>query len=129
MGKPKTETSWFSADVNTGEVVAKTDMKSDGSVRRYDYTVPDQIDKGHGDKKYDNLDDFLNDNPSYTRDKNAKKSINRRWKGPGYDLALDVLNNLSLEEWQELLSLTDESYIHTSDEMFIKGTQKQLILK
>ena len=129
MGKPKTETSWFSADVDTGEIIAKTDIKEDGTIRRYEYTVPDKIKEGHGDKKYDSLEDFIKDNPSFDRDKNDPDSIKRRWYGPGYNLTLDALNNLSLDELQELLSLTDESYIHTSDEMFVKGTQKQLILK
>ena len=27
---------WFSADEDTGDVVAKTEIKSDGSVRRYE---------------------------------------------------------------------------------------------
>lgn len=120
---------WFSADEDTGEVVAKTEIKEDGTVRRYEYTKPDDIKAGHGDKAYDSYKDFENDNPSFERDKNDSDSINRRWYGNGYDLALETLKSLSLEELQELLDLTDDNYIHTSEEMFVRGTHKQLVLK
>lgn len=63
------------------------------------------------------------------RDKNDSESINRRWRGPGYDLTLEVLSNLSLEELQELLEASSENYVHTSEEMVVKGTHKQLVLK
>lgn len=129
MARPKTVTSWFSADDETGEVVAKTDIKDDGTIRRYEYTHPDRIKDGHGDKQYDSYEDFLKDNPSYNRSKNDPDSINRRWYGNGYDLALEVLNNLSLEELQELLEVSSENYVHTSEEMFVRGTHKQLVLK
>lgn len=125
------KTEWFSAD-DDGNVIAKTEIREDGTVHRYPYTEPDDINAGHGHDKWNDLDSYLHNDEKPDkrfRDKNDPDSINRRWKGPGYDLALDVLNNLSLDELQELLSLTDESYIHTSDEMFVKGTQKQLILK
>lgn len=121
--------SWFSADVNTGDVVAKTEIKADGTVRRYPYTVPDKIKEGHGDEAYDSLDDFMKGQPSFKRDKDDPDSINRRWYGQGYNLALEVLNNLSIEELQELLDLTSENYIHTSEEMFVRETHKQLVLK
>lgn len=120
---------WFSADQDTGDVVAKTEIKDDGKVRRYEYTDPDNIKAGHGDNAYDSYEDFENDNPSYVRDKNDPASINRRWHGNGYDLALEVLNNLSLEELQELLEISSEDYVHTSEEMFVRGTHKQLVLK
>lgn len=119
----------FSADVDTGEVVAKTEIKPDGTVRRYPYTVPDKIKEGHGDEEYDSLDDFIKGNPSFKRDKDDPKSIKRRWYGQGYDLALELLSNLSIEELQKLLDITSENYIHTSEEMFVRGTHKQLILK
>ena len=68
---------WFSCDVDTGEVVAKTEINDDGSVNRYEYTVPDNIKEGHGDKSYESYEDFINDNPSFERDKNDEESIYR----------------------------------------------------
>ena len=44
-------------------------------------------------------------------------------------LALEVLSNLSLEELQELLEVSSENYVHTSEEMLVRGTHKQLVLK
>lgn len=120
---------WFSADEDTGDVVAKTEIKSDGSVRRYEYTDPDNIKGGHGDRAYSSYKDYENDKPSYDRPKDDPKSINRRWYGNGYDLALEVLNNLSLEELQDLLEVSSENYVHTSEEMLVRGTHKQLVLK
>ena len=74
--------------------------------------------------------DYLQDEkPDWQRSKNAKKSQNRRWSGPGYDLALEMLNDLSLEELQELLELSSENYVHTSEEMLVRGTHKQIVLK
>ena len=112
---------WFSADEDTGDVVAKTEIKDDGKVRRYEYTKPDNIKAGHGDTSYPSYKDFEDDNPDWERDKNDPKSINRRWYGNGYDLALEVL--------QELLEISSENYFHTSEEMFVSGTHKQLVLK
>ncbi len=40
-----------------------------------------------------------------------------------------MLNNLSLEELQELLEVSSENYVHTSEEMLVRGTHKQLVLK
>ena len=120
---------WFSADEDTGDVVAKTEIKSDGKVRRYEYTKPDNIKAGHGDTSYQSYKDFEDDNPDWGRDKNDPKSVNRRWYGNGYDLALEVLSNLSLEELQELLEASSENYVHTSEEMVVRGTHKQLVLK
>ena len=122
---------WFSAD-DDGNVIAKTEVQDNGSVDRYPYTKPDDIHAGHGHEHWKSMDSYLHDDEhpdKKYRDKNAKKSINRRWKGPGYDLALEVLNNLSLEELQELLEISSEDYVHTSEEMFVIGTHKQLVLK
>ena len=85
--------SWFSANED-GEVVAKTDVQSNGAVNRYEYTVPDHIEKGHGDIRYDSMEDFLNDNPSRVRDKDDPDSIDRRWEGNGYSMTLDDLKRL-----------------------------------
>ena len=120
---------WFSADDETGEVVAKTEIKDDGTVRRYEYTKPDDIKAGHDDKAYDSYEDFLNDNPSYERDKDDPKSINRRWYGNGYDLTLAALDGLALEELKKLLEFSSENYVHTSEEMLVRDTYKQLVLK
>ena len=120
---------WFSAD-DEGNVVAKTDVQQNGRVDRYPYTKPDDITAGHGHEEYADMDDFMKDKKSRTpRDKDDPRSIGRRWSGPGYDLALEVLNNLSLEELQELLEISSEDYVHTSEEMFVRGTHKQLVLK
>lgn len=123
---------WFSADVDTGDVVAKTEIKSDGTVRRYDYTKPDDITSGHGDKAYSNYEEFVKDNPSYSRDKDDPRSINRRWHGNGYDLNMDTLDTLQLENLKQLLDWTKTSYLHTSEELLAKNvmtTSKKLVLK
>lgn len=122
---------WFSADVDTGEVVAKTEIKGDGSIRRYEYTKPDDITAGHGDKSYDSYEDFENDNPSYIREKDDSLSINRRWYGNGYDLTLETLNNEALEEVQELLMTSSKYYDYTFEEMLVSNMHKhkQLVLK
>lgn len=122
--------SWFSADVDTGKVVAKTEIKPGGKVERYPYTKPDDIKEGHGHQVWQKTEDFLKGKkPDWERGKDDPKSAGRDWRGPGYDLALEVLSNLSIEELQELLDITSENYIHTSEEMFVRGTHKQLILK
>lgn len=84
------KTSFFSYDIDTGDVVAKTDIQNDGTVNRYTYTVPDNIKEGHGDTWYGSVTDFMNDNPIDSRDKNDPRSIGRDWKGNGY--TFDVLN-------------------------------------
>ena len=114
---------WFSCDDETGKVVAKTDMKKDGTVRRYDYTEPDDISKGHGDKKYDNMEQFLKNNPSFVRDKNDPKSINRRWHGNGYDLGISELENLSLEELYSLKT----AFIHSTAELMLDEMMEEQI--
>ena len=121
---------WFSADQDTGEVVAKTEVDDNGSVNRYPYTKPDDIKAGHGHEHYANMQDFINGKTDRkARDKDDPESINRSWKGNGYDLALETLNNLSLEELQQLLTFINESYIHTNEDMLVKSVHKRLILK
>lgn len=88
---------WFSCDNDTGEVVAKTEIKDDGTVRRYEYTEADNIKGGHGDKKYDDLKSFMNDKPSWGREKDAPKSINRRWYGNGHKFNFSKLIDEILE--------------------------------
>ena len=122
---------WFSSD-DDGNVIAKTEVQSDGSVDRYNYTKADDISAGHSHEKWKSMDSYLHDDEHPDRkfrDKNDSESINRRWRGPGYDLTLEVLSNLSLEELQELLEASSENYVHTSEEMVVKGTHKQLVLK
>ena len=41
------KTGWFSTD-DDGNVIAKTEIRDDKSVHRYEYTKPDNIKKGHG---------------------------------------------------------------------------------
>ena len=84
---------WFSCDEDTGEVVAKTDVQEDGTVNRYDYTVPDKIKEGHGDKWYKDMDKFLEDEPSGSRDKDDEESKDRPWYGNGYDLGLSKVES------------------------------------
>lgn len=67
----KTIFSWFSAN-DDGEVVAKTDVHDDGEVHRYPYTEEDDITKGHGHIVYPSMEDFINDDPSWERDKDVK---------------------------------------------------------
>ena len=88
------KTTWFSYDIDTGDVVAKTEIKEDGTVRRYEYTEPDNIKAGHGDKWYDNLDKFMKDEPTGERDKNDPASINRPWFGNGFDLGINNINQI-----------------------------------
>ena len=120
---------WFSADED-GKVVAKTEVQPDGKVDRYPYTKPDDIKAGHGDEQYKDMKDFIKDKKSREpRDKDDPASINRKWFGNGYDLALETLDYLSKEELQYILELTARSYTHTSEEMLVSSTSKKLILK
>lgn len=48
------------------------------------YTVPDDIKCGHGDTWYNTYDDFVNDEPACSRDKDDPDSINRFWSGNGH---------------------------------------------
>ena len=102
---------WFSANED-GEVVAKTDVQKNGAVNRYEYTEPDHIEKGHGDIRYDSMEDFLNDNPSRVRDKDDPDSIDRRWEGNGYNIIVENLKELK----EELLS----SKCSTSSKLLLK---------
>ena len=123
------DTEFFTTD-EYGNVISKTNIHPDGSVSRYPYTTPDQIKKGHGHQEWGSMENYLQDEkPDWQRSKNAKNSQNRCWSGPGYNLALEMLNDLSLEELQELLELSSEDYVHTSEEMLVRGTHKQLTLK
>ena len=82
-------------------------------------------------KRYsDVMKDFIKDKKSREpRDKDDPASINRKWFGNGYDLALETLDYLSKEELQYILELTARSYTHTSEEMLVSSTSKKLILK
>lgn len=103
--------SWFSANED-GEVVAKTDVQEDGAVNRYEYTMPDHIEKGHGDTRYDSMEDFINDISSWSRDKNDPESVDRHWKGNGYNLTIKDLKNLK----EEILA----TKCYTSKRMLLK---------
>ena len=87
------EFGWFSCDEETGDVVAKTDVHKDGTINRYEYTKPDDIKAGHGDKWYDDMKSFIEDKPSGERDKDAEDSKNRRWSGNGFDLGLSKIES------------------------------------
>ena len=103
--------SWFSANED-GEVVAKTDVHENGEVHRYPYTEEDDISKGHGHVVYNSMEDYINDDPSWERDKNDPKSKNRPWTGNGYNLTVEDL--LYIKE--ELLS----SKYYTSPRLLLK---------
>ena len=76
------------------------------------------------------MEDFIKDQKSREpRDKDDPASINRRWFGNGYDLALETLDYLSKEELQYILELTTRSYTYTSEEMLVNSTSKKLVLK
>lgn len=127
--------SWFSADIESGDVVAKTDIKDDGTVRRYEYTEPGNIRAGHGDKSYKSYEDFLDDHPDYIRDKDDPESINRRWFGNGYDLGINDLLELTSDELRNIMQSSINNYVHSTVDLMIeeieleKKTAKQLILK
>lgn len=104
--------SWYGADVESGKVVSKTDVHSDGSINRYEYTEPDCIEAGHGDKWYNDMNDYLNDNPAGSRDKNDPKSIDRPWYGNGYDISL-----IELKSMREFLI---NEKINTTEKILIK---------
>ena len=103
---------WFSANED-GEVVAKTDVSENGEVNRYPYTEEDDISKGHGHIKYNSMEDFLDDNPSWERDKDDPKSIDRRWNGNGYSVTIEDLKKIK----EELLC----SKYHTSLKLLLKN--------
>lgn len=114
---------WFSANED-GEVVAKTDVQDDGTVNRYDYTVPDHIEEGHGDKWYKNMDDFMDDKPLGSRDKNDPSSINRSWKGPGYDLDISIIDGLSVEELNYLKYSLNNSILYSQNHCLLQKLYK-----
>lgn len=131
---------YFSCDVDTGKVVAKTDIRSDGTVGRYTYTSPDYIQGGHGHEEYESVDDFLREmnkdksEPQWKRDKDDPDSINRRWKGNGYDLGINDLMSLSYSELQMIADVSIEGYVHSTFEMMTEtlvsqAQPKTLILK
>ncbi len=108
---------WFSTD-DEGKVIAKTEIREDGTVHRYPYTKADDIKAGHGHDKWDSVDSYLYDDehPDKTfRDKNDSKSKDRRWKGNGYDLGINELENLSLEELYSLKT----AFIHSTVELML----------
>ena len=100
------KTSYFSYDIDTGDVVAKTDIQNDGTVNRYTYTEPDNIRIGHGDAWYNTVEDFMNDNPSGSRDKDDPASIGRDWKGNGH-----IFNTSNLDEI--IGTVEEEVFIYT----------------
>jgi len=79
------KTYWFSAD-SRGRAVAKTEIHSDGTVHRFEYTVPDRIHEGHGHQKYNSIQEFIRKHPDeadWERRVDHPDSINRKWKGQG----------------------------------------------
>ena len=114
---------WFGCDDETGEVLSKTEQRSDGTVHRYEYTTPDKIKEGHGHKVYDSMEDFLKDNPSWARDKNALESLKKKWKGNGYDLGITDLEQLSLEELYSLKT----TFIHSTAELMLDEMMEEQI--
>ena len=107
----KTIFSWFSAN-DDGEVVAKTDVHDDGEVHRYPYTEEDDITKGHGHIVYPSMEDFINDDTSWERDKDDPNSKDRPWEGNGYTMTVEELKNLK----EEILS----SKYYTSLKLLLK---------
>ncbi len=103
--------SWFSADED-GKVVAKTNVRDNGTVARYEYTEPDDVSKGHGHKEYENMEKFIEDKPYYTRDKYTEKSKNKKWHGEGY--------TLTIEDLIELKEELNNSKLHTTSELLLK---------
>jgi hypothetical protein len=103
--------SWFSANEN-GEVVSKTDIHDNGEIHKYPYTKEDDITKGHGHEVYNNIEDFINGEASWSRDKDDPRSKNRIWKGNGYSLTINELLNIK----EELIS----SRYYTSRKLLLK---------
>ena len=114
---------WFSCDVDTGEVVAKTAIQDDGTINRYEYTKPDDIKAGHGDIVYDSYDDFVNDNPNeeLSRSKDDESSIYRFWSGNGFNLGINDVDYLSSD-------FNNNSNIYTSFDL-LNYNAKSLKLK
>lgn len=82
MGKSKW--GWFSADIDTGKVIAKTEERSDRTVHRYPYTEEDDTKAGHGHASYKNMNNFMKDKKAREpRDKNHPDSIGADWYGNG----------------------------------------------
>lgn len=117
---------WFSCDEDTGEVVAKTDVQNDGAVNRYEYTKSDDIKAGHGDTRYDSMDDFLNDKPDIdtSRDKNDPSSIDRPWFGNGYNFGLNYFKKYENSNY----CLHSQNFSDIDDLEAIGGNKK-LVLK
>ena len=111
MSKSKTLFSWFSSN-EEGKVVAKTDVHEDGTINRYEYTVPDDISKGHGDTWYNNMEDFINDKEAGSRSKDAEESLNREWKAKGY--------NLTLEELKKIIKNIVNNSLYTTKKLILK---------
>ncbi len=110
-GEKVAKFGWFSANED-GEVVAKTDVRDDGTVHRYEYTKEDDVKAGHGHKKYNSMNDFLEDDPAWNREKDNPKSVGKKWYGNGF--------NLTLEELKALREDLINSQLHTAKELILK---------
>lgn len=125
---------YFSCDEDTGEVVAKTEQRSDGTVHRYEYTKPDDIRAGHGHSSYKSMDDYLKgETARIPRDKSAPESKGRPWQGNGYDLGINGLEDLSIDDLYALKLSLETEFIHSSAELMagiiMKEKTSQLVLK
>jgi hypothetical protein len=113
-----TKWGWFSAD-EEGNVVGKTEVDSEGRVHQYPYTTPDNVKDGHGHTIYESMDDFIKENPSWSRDKDSDDSKDRGWKGNGYILL--SLKNLTFYELQLLEAKTKNDYLKKSARSLINN--------
>ena len=102
---------WFSADED-GDVVAHTRENDDGSVHRYDYTEPDNMSAGHGHSAYDSMNDYLDGNSRYDRDKDDSRSAGRSWRGNCY--TLETLSQMPFGKLQKLEANASNEYIKQS---------------
>lgn len=80
--------SWFSADVDTGK------------------------------KEYENMEEFIKDNPSYVRDKDSEKSSRKPCHGNG--MIFSELSKLSFEDLQILATTSDNEYIKRSARVMLE---------
>lgn len=121
---------YFSCDEKTGEVVAKTEERSDGSVHRYEYTKPGDISAGHGHSSYKSMSDYLKDEKArIPRDKDAPESKGRPWRGNGYNLGISDLMTLSYSELQMIADTTFDEYVHSTFEMMAETLVSQQPVK
>jgi len=111
--------SSYSYDVDnpSADVVSQTDYHTNGSVHQYDSKDGDF--NTHSHTVYGSgRDHALGNNPSYDRNINDPSSANRGWNNRR--AFLDILQELSFAELQQVEALSTNEYVRQSARHFMQ---------